>query len=125
MIIITKIKSVETERDIYQLRGDFNATNTALLNPKSADECTLTIENITGKQFVNPATNERFVIGLSNKVSEYLGAPFKVIESLNESNENLRNSRDNLFDTARERLEIIDNFNNMSLIEHIKFWWKI
>ena len=124
MIIITEIKSVITDRDRYQLKVDLHIGNNHLMNAKNAEEYALTVENINGRDFINPQTNERFTIGLSNKVAIAFGMPFEVIENQQSMIIDLRCKLEAIDITVNNLKCDLNKIRNYNFIEIIKFWFR-
>jgi len=85
MICITDIKIVEVSKNevaILQTEGLPNKLLKYVCLATPPEKVEVTQEMIRGREFIN-ADGERICIGMSKKVQDVLGLPFKTFESMN------------------------------------------
>ena len=114
MIIITKIETIEVDRDMYPMpRYDERPLIRYEDGYAEKVDAMYYMDLIKGKRFVKWPGGE-YVVGWSKQVEELLGVPLELIDDLQKDYDNVRDQND-------DYLARIRNFNNLGFWKRLWF----
>ena len=102
MIIVTNIKTIEVDKDYWEVATVINPAIGRIVNPDSEAEVQITTEMLRGK--VYNINGKEIVISWILEAQKALSLPLELADKMSWYEEK--------------------KFKNMSLLEHIKCWWK-
>ena len=124
MLIITEMKVIEVERDMFEIQrmvamphmGDYQ---------KSEEEASITREMIQGRRFRDSRNDRDIVIGWTQEVQDVLQMPFEAFDDMNAEVSRMRNNERVILDEMNTGINEIIRLRELSLWEHIKEWYKL
>ena len=141
MLIITEMKVIEVDRDMWELehmvrKMDMVMPITDEFTPRSAEEASITREMIQGHRFIDGRNNRDIIIGWTQEVQDVLQMPFEAYDYMNKHIETqniiINDMNKKMKSDFMEHNEVINKASSyivqletMTLWEHIKFWYQI